>query len=101
MAPSQAAFVIAAREQLGLTQTAFGAELGEDNGYTMAHNWQTEKTALHYSQVIQILLRCGWLTEDARARLGAAEEALAAAQQAADAAEGQARRLRRRPPPTK
>ena len=45
--------------RLGINQTDLGKLAGEDNAYTQAHSWYTERLGMPFDAVIRISERCG------------------------------------------
>lgn len=82
--PSQEAFIHAAMAVLQKNQTDLGSVLGFSNAYGWAHarlrpdTPKRKKAALKYPEAMAILYEAGWLTEDARQILAAAQAAVAA-----------------------
>ncbi len=96
MPVSQDAFLLAVKRQLGLdTPTELGEAAGAANAYSQAHKWLKGERRLSFQTTMRLLELAGWLTEDARRALEAAEVAAAAERAArAEAAATGARRRR-------
>ena len=90
MPVSQREFVEAAMSRLGINQTDLGKLAGEDNAYTQAHSWYTERLGMPFDAVIRISERCGWLRVDPTPL---ADDLLEAARAAAEKSSEDAGRL--------